>query len=79
MEFANPFSAPGTWFKGNLHTHTTVSDGSRTPETTAQAYREAGYDFLALSDHMKVTVIENGRKIQKTLCAKCIRTMAKTD
>jgi len=59
MEFANPFSAPGTWFKGNLHTHTTVSDGSRTPETTAQAYREAGYDFLALSDHMKVTVIEN--------------------
>jgi len=26
----------------------------------------------------KVTVIENGRKIQKTLCAKCIRTMAKT-
>ncbi len=26
----------------------------------------------------KVTVIENGHKIQKTLCAKCIRTMAKT-
>ena len=26
----------------------------------------------------KVTVIENGRKVQKTLCAKCIRTMAKT-
>ncbi len=26
----------------------------------------------------KVTVFENGRKIQKTLCAKCIRTLAKT-
>ncbi len=26
----------------------------------------------------KVTVIENGRKVQKTLCAKCIRTLAKT-
>lgn len=26
----------------------------------------------------KVTVVENGRKVQKTLCAKCIRTMAKT-
>ncbi len=26
----------------------------------------------------KVTVIENGRPVQKTMCAKCIRTMAKT-
>jgi large subunit ribosomal protein L28 len=26
----------------------------------------------------KVTVIEKGRKVQKTLCAKCIRTLAKT-
>jgi len=26
----------------------------------------------------KVTVMENGRKVQKTLCAKCIRTLAKT-
>lgn len=26
----------------------------------------------------KVTVFENGRKIQKTLCTKCIRTLVKT-
>ncbi|MHC1771991.1 MAG: 50S ribosomal protein L28 [Flexilinea sp.] len=26
----------------------------------------------------KVTVFENGRPVQKTMCAKCIRTMAKT-
>jgi large subunit ribosomal protein L28 len=26
----------------------------------------------------KVTVIENGMKVQKTLCTKCIRTLAKT-
>ena len=26
----------------------------------------------------KVTVVENGRRVQKTLCAKCIRTLAKT-
>jgi large subunit ribosomal protein L28 len=26
----------------------------------------------------KVTVIENGRKVQKTLCTKCIRTLVKT-
>jgi large subunit ribosomal protein L28 len=26
----------------------------------------------------KVTIFESGRKIQKTLCTKCIRTLAKT-
>jgi large subunit ribosomal protein L28 len=26
----------------------------------------------------KVTVIENGRKVKKVLCAKCIRTLVKT-
>jgi large subunit ribosomal protein L28 len=26
----------------------------------------------------KVTMVEDGRKVQKVLCAKCIRTMAKT-
>jgi large subunit ribosomal protein L28 len=26
----------------------------------------------------KVTLTENGRKVQKTLCTKCIRTLAKT-
>jgi large subunit ribosomal protein L28 len=27
----------------------------------------------------KVTVIENGQPVQKTLCAKCIRTMVKSN
>jgi large subunit ribosomal protein L28 len=26
----------------------------------------------------KVTIIENGRKVKKTLCTKCIRTLVKT-
>jgi len=26
----------------------------------------------------KVTVVENGRKVQKVLCTKCIRNLAKT-
>lgn len=59
MEFANPFAAPGNWYKGNLHTHTTVSDGGRPPEEMVRLYREAGYQFLALTDHMKVAVTEN--------------------
>lgn len=41
------------WFKGNLHSHTTLSDGRRTPGETAEAYREAGYHFIAITDHLR--------------------------
>ncbi|MBE6611174.1 MAG: hypothetical protein E7632_01670 [Ruminococcaceae bacterium] len=41
------------WYKGNLHTHTTISDGAKTPEDTKSAYRAMGYDFIALTDHWK--------------------------
>ena len=42
-----------TWFKGNLHTHTTRSDGRKSPEESIALYRSRGYDFLALTDHWK--------------------------
>ena len=47
----NAFAAPGRFFKGNLHTHSTRSDGARDPESVCAFYRDAGYDFLALTDH----------------------------
>ncbi len=45
------FSAPGRFFRGNLHTHSTRSDGALAPEEVCRRYAEAGYDFLCLSDH----------------------------
>lgn len=45
------FDEKGKWYKGNLHTHTTASDGRYTPEETMNLYRRLGYDFLALTDH----------------------------
>jgi hypothetical protein len=48
---SSPFAVPGRWLKGNLHTHTTVSDGLRSPAAAAEWYQEHGYDFLALTDH----------------------------
>lgn len=45
------FSDTGIWLKGNLHTHSTESDGLLTPEELAQAYHDHGYDFLSLTDH----------------------------
>ena len=45
------FQKPGRFYRGNLHTHSTRSDGALAPEAVAEHYRDAGYDFLALTDH----------------------------
>jgi PHP domain-containing protein len=37
--------------KGNLHAHTTFSDGRRPIHEVIARYRELGYDFLAITDH----------------------------
>ena len=43
----------GRFFRGNLHCHSNKSDGLLEPEAVVGAYREAGYDFLCLSDHFE--------------------------
>ena len=45
------FTAPGEWLKGNLHLHTTASDGAVTPQEAVALYQGADYDFLAITDH----------------------------
>jgi len=47
----NPFLHSGQFFKGNLHTHSNVSDGTLSPEEVCRRYQENGYDFICLSDH----------------------------
>lgn len=37
--------------KGDLHSHSCRSDGTRDPASQAGHYREQGYDFVALTDH----------------------------
>jgi hypothetical protein len=37
--------------KGNLHAHTTFSDGQHPVEKLVARYRDLGYDFLAITDH----------------------------
>jgi hypothetical protein len=52
VNWLNPYkSASGVWRKGNLHTHTTFSDGSLTVSEVVNLYAENGYDFLAITDH----------------------------
>lgn len=50
----NPFGQlgqPGRFFKGNIHSHSSRSDGLLTPEQVVAAYRERNYDFVAITDH----------------------------
>ena len=46
------------WYKGNIHTHTTESDGDEEPRKVVSWYRKHGYDFLVLSDHNHVTLMD---------------------
>lgn len=45
------FAGGGALLKGNLHTHTTRSDGRGSPAGVIRQYASMGYDFLALTDH----------------------------
>jgi len=45
------FDLPGRFWRGNLHTHSTRSDGALDPAEVCRRYKAEGYDFIALTDH----------------------------
>lgn len=47
----NAFTAPGRFHRGNLHTHSTLSDGALEPAEVCRRYKAEGYDFISLTDH----------------------------
>ena len=51
----NLLPAVPKYFKANLHTHSNLSDGKLSPLQVKEAYKEKGYQILALTDH-NVTV-----------------------
>lgn len=48
------------YYKGNMHAHTTVSDGKKSYDECLEIYRSLGYDFLAVTDHWRLN--EESRK-----------------
>ncbi|MEE2659323.1 MAG: CehA/McbA family metallohydrolase [Candidatus Latescibacterota bacterium] len=46
------------WVRGNLHSHTTNSDGRIAPQERVEGYVKEGYGFLCLSDHYKITRVD---------------------
>ncbi len=59
-----PTREPGpreTWLKGQLHAHTGNSGDSQTPPADAlRWYAAHGFDFVVITDHNFVTVVEGG-------------------
>ena len=49
------FENDGKWYKGNLHMHTTLSDGRLDPDAARAEYRNAGFDFIAITDHWRLS------------------------
>jgi hypothetical protein len=52
--FARAFRV-SRFVRGNLHTHTTASDGDASPADVVRWYRDHGYGFVALTDHNVLT------------------------
>ena len=49
-----------TDLKGDLHSHTAATDGQADAETMAQAARDAGLEYLAITDHSQALAMANG-------------------
>lgn len=47
-----------SWYRGNLHMHSFWSDGHHFPEMVAKHFKEAGYHFIAFTEHDRFQVGE---------------------
>ncbi|MEH7116577.1 DNA polymerase/3'-5' exonuclease PolX [Neobacillus vireti] len=53
--------------KGDLHMHTTWSDGAHTIEEMVEACRARGYQYLAITDHSQYLKVANGLTRERLL------------
>ncbi len=54
----HPYHGQGRWLRGNLHAHTTHSDGKFSLVELVRNYESLGYDFLVITDHNMLTPID---------------------
>ncbi|MCB9781839.1 MAG: PHP domain-containing protein [Candidatus Omnitrophica bacterium] len=56
LTFESPYDhTDGKWFRGNLHGHTTNTDGELPPSGYVKKYADLGYDWIVISDHDYLT------------------------
>jgi DNA polymerase (family 10) len=62
--------------RGDLHMHTTETDGRATLEEMAEAARRHGYEYIAITDHSKALAMANGLDEARAVAfAKQVREM----
>lgn len=59
------------WWRGNLHTHSFWSDGDGFAELALRDYRDAGYHFVALTEHDNVASHTASRTLQQIADRSC--------
>jgi hypothetical protein len=60
---AEPVVPGRRWYRGELHLHSTHSDGAWTPQEIATLARPRGLDFMVLSDHNTTSSYEEFRAL----------------
>ena len=65
--------------RGDLHMHTTETDGRATLEEMAEAARERGYEYIAITDHSKALAMANGLDEKRVVefARACARSIAR--
>ena len=53
--------------RGDIHMHTTATDGRATLEEMAEAARALGYEYIAITDHSKSLAMANGLDEQRVV------------
>jgi len=51
----SPYERRSHAYWGQLHVHTTESDGRQSPREMVRFYQRADYDFVSLTDHLTIT------------------------
>ncbi|MBQ9778146.1 MAG: hypothetical protein IJW22_04385 [Clostridia bacterium] len=64
----------GVFYKANMHTHTTISDGVFSPEEIKKRYTEMGYSIVAFTDH-EVLVSQNHLTDKEFLAINAVETI----
>ena len=66
--------------RGDLHMHTRETDGRATLEEMAEAAKEQGYSYIAITDHSKALAMANGLDEARAVAfAKQVREINKRD
>jgi hypothetical protein len=64
LRFVAPLDVD-SFLRGNIHTHSAMSDGDSPAEVVFAWYREHGYDFLALTDHNRALDVSKFRRAER--------------